>query len=235
MKFTKDQAIEILNATFRSGDYCRTGMTLTEALASADAFTDGAAKPVLVPRCQRRIGVRQCAREAGHDLDCSLTPVSPVVFVPSAESVHVKEPSRPVATGSKALAEDIAEDLADALISALDHMSDATTEAKRLAVLGALDTAGLFDEPPTVATCSKARAEEILNEALPYHRLNATKAKAIGALDRAKFFADPATLAEIAGIASAILAADRRGDKVSGSIGIRLATACRKLGIGGDQ
>lgn len=44
-----------------------------------------------VPRCQHKFtSGRQCARQVEHDGGHSLTPVAPVFFVPSAQSVHIR-------------------------------------------------------------------------------------------------------------------------------------------------
>jgi len=90
--------------------------------------------------------------------------------------------------------------------------------------------------PRPLATCSKARAEEILNDlAQPAWLTNEQTfvRVAIEALDRAQFFPDPATLAEIDRLASEILSLREDDLRSATAMSFRLATAVRKLGIGG--
>ncbi len=89
--------------------------------------------------------------------------------------------------------------------------------------------------PHPVAVGSKARAEEIARAAVPTDRPAPLRGAlaAIEALDRAKAFPSEAALAEIDRLASKLLSEDLMPPDMR-QAAIALATAVRKLGIGGE-
>lgn len=173
---TKEQAIEILNnLTFQSTAERATGRVLIEAIADAGAFTDGT---VRCPDCHDGgaclpggCGVPGCTRCGKACPTCN-------------GSCEVAWPYRPV------------------------------------------------------ATCSKARAEEILNLFLPKghgDRADDERRGALdffAALDRARSFPSEEVLEEIASVASTLLdVGDRAEPELVRRWALRLATACRAAGL----
>ena len=100
------------------------------------------------------------------------------------------------------------------------------------------DPACKFRDARPVAMGSKARAEEIVGCIVWQTMEQRTGADiAVMALDRAHFFADPAVLAEIAELVRKV----SQNETISArsiewrNIALAIATAVRKLGIGGGR
>jgi hypothetical protein len=213
MKISQEQAIEILDATVPPGRGVLTAQSrrdgaqmLFDALATAGAFTDGA--PLACEGCSCHYDRGPCA-------------------------VHDPESSRPVAT--------------------CGHWEGYThTIPARAHICRNCQRPRDEHQARPIATCSKARAEEIRDATRPHeltytlnqneldHFMSAFRhgqSRLIDALDRAGFFADEATLAEIDRYASELLGRDPRKPVSLNDldVGLRLATAVRKLGIGGGK